>query len=198
MANTLPETELQSQQAKKTHLLIASQNLKYYDMNFPEGTIFRVNLAWLNSLQDLENIIKDVPNDIYLDMPIGRTKPPSNSYTLDELIPFIENHQTIKYLAISNIESKAHIAPFLHLTDSVIIVPKIETKKGIENIDEIVKALDDNSLKIIMLDHDDLFSDLIKHGIHANEFPKYITSLVEYCDRNDVNLLRTRGVIFSS
>ena len=47
-----------------------------------------------------------------------------------------------------------------------------------------------------MLDHDDLYSSIIKQNDDKNNFQKYIKSLVNYCDENNVKLLRTIGVIF--
>ena len=51
--------------------------------------------------------------------------------------------------------------------------------------------------KIVMLDHDDLYSVLIKNKEPATKFTEYIKTLKEFCDENSVILLRTIGVIFS-
>ena len=51
--------------------------------------------------------------------------------------------------------------------------------------------------KILMLDHDDLFSALIKNKQPSSTFINYINQLVDFCDKNNVTLLRTIGVIFS-
>ena len=51
--------------------------------------------------------------------------------------------------------------------------------------------------KIIMLDHDDLFSDLLKNENNFTNFKKYFTQLVEFCNGNNIKLLRTIGVVFS-
>ena len=178
-------------------MLIVSQNLKHYKMRFPASTIFRVNLAWLDNLEQLAKLIKGVKNHILIDMPIGRTKPPHNSYSFKELLPFIAAHKSIKYLAVSNIESPQDLDPFSNLEGGLILIPKIETRQGVENIAQIIKRLETFNKKIVMLDHDDLFSSLIKANIHPNKFNEYIHSLVEYCRSNDVILLRMRGVIFS-
>ena len=85
-----------------------------------------------------------------------------------------------------------HVAFF---SDNVCIIPKIETKKGIENISEICAGIIGE--KIIMLDHDDLFSDLMKNNVPASKFFTYIEELVDFCNQNSVRLLKTRGVIFS-
>ena len=48
-----------------------------------------------------------------------------------------------------------------------------------------------------MLDHDDLFSDLINNKIPPTEFFSYIEQVEDFCNENSIKLLRTRGVIFS-
>ena len=53
------------------------------------------------------------------------------------------------------------------------------------------------SEKVIMLDHDDLFSALTKKGESPLKFKEYINSLQNFCFENNVTLLRTVGVIFS-
>ena len=75
------------------------------------------------------------------------------------------------------------------------IVPKIENPEGVLNIKEITDTL--RNKKIVMLDHDDLFSNLIKKNENPEKFKDYITSLTEFCQKNDVTLLRTIGVVFS-
>ena len=64
-------------------MIIASQNLSNYNVPVPENTVLRINLAWCNSIDELENILKTHPdNKIFVDLPIGRIKPPNNRYTL--------------------------------------------------------------------------------------------------------------------
>ena len=63
-------------------------------------------------------------------------------------------------------------------------------------IDEICNALKTEK-KIVMLDHDDLFSAIIRNNEDKENFQKYIKKLVDYCQNNDVLLLRTVGVVFS-
>jgi len=48
-----------------------------------------------------------------------------------------------------------------------------------------------------MLDHDDLFSSLLKQNKPESDFKNYIENLVIFCEKNNVKLLRTIGVIFS-
>ena len=49
-------------------MLIVSQNLTNYDIEIPHDAIFRVNLAWINNLQELEVILgKHKSRKIFLD-----------------------------------------------------------------------------------------------------------------------------------
>ena len=176
-------------------MLLVSQNLTNY-MSFPDSAVVRINLAWVEDLSLLQEHIRQISNNIYLDLPVGRTKPPNNSYTIKDLNEIIVENRNIKFLAISNVEKKEHIGNFIEtFNDTVTIVPKIETKKGVDNIEDICSILPDN--KYIMLDHDDLFSDLIKLEIMPSEFITYIQRLSSYCSENSINLLKTRGVVFS-
>ena len=43
-------------------MLIISQNLTNYDIPIPKGAIFRVNLAWCDSIDELKNILKKHPD----------------------------------------------------------------------------------------------------------------------------------------
>ena len=153
-------------------MIISSQNLANHDLNLPEDTIFRINMAWCDSISEFENILnKHKNNDFFVDLPIKRVKPPNNKYTIEDLIPIIKSH------------------------DHIIIVPKIESPQAVENIQDIVDAL--SSEKILMLDHDDLFSSILKQNKPASNFKKYIKKLVIFCEENNIKLLRTIGVVFS-
>ena len=52
-------------------MLIISQNATDYDLNFPKDAILRINLAWCNSLDELEIILKKNSDyGIFIDLPI--------------------------------------------------------------------------------------------------------------------------------
>ena len=51
--------------------------------------------------------------------------------------------------------------------------------------------------KFVMLDHDDLFSNIKKNNEEPSMFQVYIKKLMDKCKENNVALLRTVGVIFS-
>ena len=177
---------------------IISQNVTNYGIEVPKDTIFRINLAWCSSVDELKAMLqKHRDNKIFLDLPIKRIKTPNNRYTLDDLIPIISSHKQIKYFAVSNVESPDDLKSFIKkLPPGVILVPKIESPTAIKNISDIVNALPANE-KILMLDHDDLFSAIIKSNEPVDVFKKYIQQLVDYCNSNKIILLRTIGVMFS-
>jgi len=177
---------------------IISQNVTNYGIEVSKDTIFRINLAWCSSVDELKAMLqKHRDNKIFLDLPIKRIKTPNNRYTLDDLIPIILSHQQIKYFAVSNVESPDDLKSFIKkLPPGVILVPKIESPTAIKNISDIVNALPANE-KILMLDHDDLFSAIIKSNEPVDVFKKYIQQLMDYCNSNKITLLRTIGVMFS-
>tara|TARA_B100000378_G_scaffold28478_1_gene21608 strand:+ start:439 stop:1011 length:573 start_codon:yes stop_codon:yes gene_type:complete len=179
-------------------MLIISQNLTNYDIQIPKGAIFRVNLAWCDSIGQLNNILKKHSNTpIFLDLPIKRIKPPNNRYTIEDLIPIINSNENIRYLAISNVESDTDLKKYIDLfSKNVIIIPKIESSNAIENLQNIASVLNGPE-KIFMLDHDDLFSDILKKNESESKFKEHIKTLIEFCNKNNIKLLRTVGVIFN-
>ena len=179
-------------------MLLISQNIGKYDLELPKDAVFRINLAWCNSLKELESkLANNKESEFFIDLPVERIKPPNNRYSLEDMIPIIEANPRIRYLAISNVENKNDLQPFLDkLPDYVNIVPKIESAKAVINIKDICDSLKTEK-KIIMLDHDDLFSSIIRNHEDKNNFQKYIKKLIDFCRENDISLLRTVGVMFS-
>ena len=187
---------LKNQIFYKIFMIILSQNMTNLDMELPKDAIFRINLAWINSLDELKLILeKHHDREIFLDLPQNRTKPPNNKYSMEEIEPILQNFSNIKYFAISNVDSGKDLQPFLKfLPQNVIPVPKIESPNGVKNIENISELLPNE--KLVMLDHDDLFSKILKNNEDPNNFQNYIKSLIEFCDTNNVTLLRTIGVVF--
>ena len=177
---------------------IISQNVTNFGIEVSKDTIFRINLAWCNSIDELKTILqKHRDNKIFLDLPVRRIKTPNNRYVLDDLISIISSHQQIKYFAVSNVETPDDLAEYIKkIPKKIVIVPKIESPIAIQNVSEIVNAIPTDE-KILMLDHDDLFSKIIKNNGVVDDFKKYIQKLVDYCNLNKIILLRTIGVIFS-
>ena len=180
-------------------MLLISQNIKnHYNLEFPDDVILRINLAWCNSLEELKEKLSNVKNGkFFLDLPQGRIKPPNNKYSLEEMIPILESNKQIRYFAISNVENKNDLQPFLDkLPDHINIVPKIESPNAILNIKEICDALKTEK-KVVMLDHDDLFSSIIRKNEDKNSFQEYVRKLIDFCEKENISLLRTVGVVFS-
>ena len=179
-------------------LRIISQNIINYGIEVPDNTILRINLAWCSSIKQLRNILEGHKNNsIFIDLPIKRIKPPNNKYTLNDLISVISSYNQIKYFAISNVESANDLEDYIQkIPPNIILVPKIESPIAIQNVSEIVNAIPTDE-KILMLDHDDLFSKIIKNNESIDSFQNYIQKLSDYCNSNKIILLRTIGVIFS-
>ena len=154
-------------------------------------------MAWCDSIDEFEQILTQHKNhDFFVDLPIKRVKPPNNKYTIEDLIPILESHKHIKYFAISNVESSDDLKKYIQiLPNHITIVPKIESPAAVDNIENIVNCLQNE--KILMLDHDDLFSSLLKQNKPVSDFKEYIKKLIIFCENNDVKLLRTIGVVFS-
>ena len=176
---------------------IFSQNLTNYNIPLPNNSIFRINLAWINSLDELNSLLKKHKHsEIFMDLPIGRTKPPNNKYSFDDLVSILNSNKNIRYFAISNVNSSQDLKNFIKkIPKHVSLVPKIESPEGILNIKEITDIL--RNEKIIMLDHDDLFSNLVKKKENPDKFKDYIINLTDFCQKNNIIMLRTIGVVFS-
>ena len=98
-------------------MLLVSQNAGNYDIKLPNDAVFRINLAWCNSIDELEEkLSSNKESDFFIDLPVGRIKPPNNRYTLDDMIPIIKTHPNVKFFAVSNVDSKNG--------DFLILVPK--------------------------------------------------------------------------
>ena len=179
-------------------MLIVSQNISNHNITFSSDVIYRINLSWINNLQELEALLKKHDKQkIFLDLPVSRIKPPNNKYSLDDIIPILNSYENIRYFAISNVNNANDLESYNDLIPkNITIIPKIESPDGITNVSEIVKAIPGQE-KILMLDHDDLFSTLTKLGEQPSKFKDYINELVQFCKENNITLLRTIGVIFS-
>ena len=179
-------------------MILISQNITNYDIPIPENAVFRINLAWVNSIVELKKLLEiHQTHVIFLDLPVNRTKPPNNKYSLNDIILVLENYDSIKYIAISNVETEKDLTEYLKVVPkNITIVPKIESHTGIENIKDIVKKLEYEK-RMIMLDHDDLFSNIVRNNEKKENFQMYIKKLDDYCQKNNVSLLRTVGVVFS-
>ncbi len=180
-------------------MILISQNVTNYNIKVPENAVFRINLAWINKIEEIIKLLKKYETQkIFLDLPINRTKPPNNKYSFDDLVNILKVFKNIKYLAISNVNNIEDIEKYLKLTpQNITIIPKIESCLGVENIESITNQLTFEE-KIVMLDHDDLYSDILKNNMPKEKFSFYVNQLVDFCRENKIELLRTIGVIFAN
>jgi len=104
-------------------LIITSQNLVNHDIDLPKDAIFRINMAWCDSIDEFENILNQHKNNyFFVDLPIKRIKPPNNKYTIEDLIPIIKSYDHIRYFAISNVESSDDLKKYIELLPNNIII----------------------------------------------------------------------------
>ena len=179
-------------------MILISQNITNYDIPIPENSVFRINLAWINSIVELKKLLEiHQSHIIFLDLPVNRTKPPNNKYSLNDIVSILENYDSIRYIAVSNVETEKDLAEYLKVVpENITIVPKIESHKGIENIKDITEKLEYKE-RFVKLDHDDLYSNLLKSNISSGKFSFYVNNLIEFCKSNNITLLRTIGIIFT-
>lgn len=160
-------------------------------MSYPENSVIRINTAWINSIDELEKILDSLKGHrIWLDYPTGRTKPPLPKFKMEEIIQFAKTH-LIEYFAFSNAEDSEFIKSIREsIPELVKLVPKIETKRGVENIKDI---LDSAKTDMIMLDKEDLYLDV---SGNQEEFQNLISICREKCEEFNVTCLELKGVVF--
>lgn len=200
-------------------MLLVSQNVCRYF--YHDEAVFRINMAWAYSYESLQKRVNETPGDVFLDVPIGRSKPgcPENKHESNaswiaycnskyfpaEFRTFVERNPKVKYVAVSNVDSADDLSLYLKLLGARChIVPKIESLKAVENIGNILKALvfstyySSSADKHIMLDHDDLHVDLVAQGKEPKLlYSEYVRCVEAVCHRYGVKVLRAEGVIFS-
>jgi|APSaa5957512622_1039677.scaffolds.fasta_scaffold54447_2 hypothetical protein len=175
---------------------LISNNLQYYLPPLHDLTdiVIRINLAWYNrpSLANALKYWEQHNANIFLDVPVGRTKPPCNQYSKEEVQLIKCLYPNIAYLAISNVETPEDL-DYWHI-DDVSLVPKIETAVGIQGIETLA---DKCHFKYVMLDHGDLFLDLQKNYPGDDLYISWIDPFLLTCCDLNINVLRERGLVFS-
>lgn len=181
-------------------IILVSQNLLKYDIDIPLDAILRMNLAWHKDLRSARELIEEYQTyDVFLDVPIGRKKPPNFEHNFEEIRLLIHDFPNIKYVAISNVESAKDVKYFqerIFEKPAIKIVPKIETYAGVENSKSIIGALNYKPA-ILMLDHQDLYSDLVRLNKEVY-YLNIVDFLMAVCKRKGAKLLRTIGIVFST
>jgi len=178
-------------------MIIVSQNAIKYGVGLPVGTVLRVNLAWHKDLANLPAMLMSRRDyKIFLDVPIGRRKPPSYHHEINDVVQLVVKHNNIEYVAISNIENENQVIHYQALFKETKLVPKIESYIGLRNIKDIILALHYKD-KVIMLDHQDLYADLLRMGVEE-DYLGLVDALSVECKNVRVRLLKTVGVVFSN
>jgi len=174
-------------------MLLISNNVQKY-MEIPDDAVIRVNMAWVPTIDILEEILqKNKDKIIFLDYPEGRAKPPKPILTLSDAYLMCQKYLNIKYFAVSNVESVARVLEIKNnLPLHVDFVPKIETLKGITNLHNLISTA---NVTTIMLDKEDLYTDV---GKQNTSFFKCVDLAREICKELDVTLLELEGVVFSN
>lgn len=173
-------------------MLLISNNLRNY-MNMPKEATVRVNVAWVDSLAKLEEILlQNKGYDIFLDYPQGRTKFPKPNLLIQDIIEISKQYKNIKYFAISNVETSQQIISIKNLLPNDIqFVPKIETLEGVISLADIIK---ETGIKTIMLDKEDLLRDVEYNNV---VYLKCIKQVRETSKKNNISLLELEAVIFT-
>lgn len=157
-----------------------------------EHVVIRINVAWIRTKEELTNLLGKIKHEIFLDYPQGRSKPPRPTLSLDETIELIPRFSNIKYFAVSNVEDPIAVAKIKAcLPNSVELVPKIETKIGIEMLSEIIDSID---TKHIMLDKEDLYTNV---GLDQVLFEALVEQARQTCKKKGVADLELQGVVFA-
>lgn len=178
-----------------SNYFIISQNLVKSALKLPKHAILRVNLAWHKDLDSVKEMLGEhSDSDIFLDIPIGRKKPPNHNHDLDNIAEIANTTANVKYVAISNVEDPESVRNYCDKFKAKII-PKIETLKGTILLPRILDALNYRP-QIIMLDHEDLFSNLV-HLKKESRYLDIVNHLVQTCRKKKAHLLRVKGIIFS-
>lgn len=172
-------------------LIVSHYLLDKIDAMFPDHMIARVNVAWLETNDELQKVLGKLKYDIYLDYPQGRTKPPRPRISLDETIAIAHQFPRIKYFAISNVEDPEGILSIKNqLPPHIEIIPKIETERGVRNLGEIVNKA---KIRSIMFDKEDLYIDVNRD---TEKFDELTDIAREKSKELGINILELHGVVF--
>mgnify|MGYP001579276626 CR=1 FL=1 len=172
-------------------ILISNHLLTLPEFEDVKDVVIRINMAHVKDLKELKKFV-DRDYDVFLDYPKGRTKPPVPSLSLTTAINFTKKYSNIKYFATSNVEDVSEVNLICEmLPNQVNFVPKIETLRGVLNLN---KLFDTNKIKHIMLDSEDLYTDV--HN-DVDLFLNLKRRVADVCESYGVELLQLYGVVFS-
>jgi hypothetical protein len=172
-------------------MILISNNVQKY-MEVPKEAVIRINMAWVKTLLELEAIIiGNSDRIIFLDYPEGRAKPPKPTLPLSDAYILCAKYSNIRYFAVSNVEEPERVKEIQkNLPETVEFVPKIETRKGVGNLTNLIMGC---NIKTMMLDKEDLYTDVDKKN---DDFFSCISVARGLCNVLNVNLLELEGVTF--
>jgi hypothetical protein len=172
-------------------ILLSNHLLTLPEFRNVEDVIIRINMAYVKDIFQLEKFV-DIDYDVFLDYPQGRTKPPVPILDINDALDIMKRYENIKYFASSNIENVSEVNTICDIIpDSVSFVPKIETLKGVLNLEKIFEG---GRVKHIMLDTEDLYTDIVND---VSLYTYLIDRVKKVCDKYDIKLLELYGVIFN-
>ncbi len=175
---------------------VVSQNLLNSDLKLPDYALLRVNLAWHKDLASVSSMLsKYKKHKIFMDIPVGRKKPPNHKHDLDDVARLANGFDNVAYVAVSNVEGPQDLIYYCK-EFKANIVPKIETYKGVTHAGDIIDALNYKPA-LLMLDHEDLFANLVYH-MKEKHYLEVVQVLVDTCKKKKAHLLRAQGIIFSN
>lgn len=172
-------------------LIVSHYLLDKIDATFPEHMVVRVNVAWLETNDELEKVLGKLKHDIYLDYPQGRTKPPVPQINLEDAIAVAHQFPRVKYFAVSNVEEPEGIFDIKkRLPGHIEMIPKIETELGVRNLENIALK---TGIRSIMFDKEDLYIDVNRD---SGKFDELVGLARNTCKKLGVDILELHGVVF--
>ena len=172
-------------------ILLSNHLLTLDEFKKVKDVVVRINMAHVKDATELDKFVS-VNHDIFLDYPKGRTKPPVPSLSLMEAIDKVKQYKNIKYFATSNIEEVSEVNLICEmLPEGVSFVPKIETLRGVLNLNNLFNT---GKINHIMLDSEDLYTDI---GNDVELFSNLKDRVRKTCEDYEVKLLELYGVVFN-
>ena len=172
-------------------ILISNHLLTLPEFEKIEDVVIRINMAHVRDMKQLKQFLNR-DNDIFLDYPKGRSKPPVPSLSFKDSVEILGEYDNIKYFATSNTEEVAEVNLICDLLpEHTNFVPKIETLKGVLNLNRL---FDTGKIKHIMLDSEDLYTDI---GNDVELFVGLKDRVKKTCEKYNVELLELYGVVFA-
>lgn len=172
-------------------MLLISNIADSIGVEYPKNAIIRINTAWVNTKSALELELKRLKHrQIYLDYPIGRTKPPKPRMDLSTILKFIHDYDNIKYFAWSNAEFASALEEIRNvLPKRVTLVPKIETLIGVLHLKQIILASKTN---VVVIDKEDLATAAGNPELYTHFLEAAKKKIIE-CNAKPIEM---KGVIF--